>query len=345
MAAAGGATGAFPSFDCQITVELMQDPVCTADGHTYERAAIEKWLVGHDTSPATGVLLPNKNLSPNHTLRKSIDEWQKNFEMRLSRADIVIEGSPIAEGSFKTVYKGSHRFHAPGFDSETVVVAVLKKRKGDCATEAGMFLKLGRHPRLVRFFGQCVDGEDQLMVTEFAKHGSLSDGFKMWKETITLVHNVAIMQQIAQGMEHLSEVGIIHRDLAARHVLVMSFDESDALKTSVKITDYGLAAQRYNRSHVTIATVELSIRYTSPEALKKGRFSQFSDVWACGVTFWCYSHFFPSTLFLSHAHAISRLHALSRARARSLVLARALLSSRALSRALSHDYLSSLRSL
>jgi len=55
--------------------------------------------------------------------------------------------------------------------------------------------------------------------------------------TITLTHNVAIMQQIAQGMEHLSAEGIIHRDLAARNVLVMSFDEADALKTSVKITD------------------------------------------------------------------------------------------------------------
>ena len=55
--------------------------------------------------------------------------------------------------------------------------------------------------------------------------------------TITLTHNVAIMQQIAQGMEHLSAEDIIHRDLAARNVLVMSFDEVDALKTSVKITD------------------------------------------------------------------------------------------------------------
>jgi serine/threonine protein kinase len=133
------------------------------------------------------------------------------------------------------------------------------------------------------------------------------------------------MQQIAQGMEHLSAEGIIHRDLAARNVLVMSFDEADALKTSVKITDYGLAAESHNRSHVTIATVELPIRYMSPEALKKGRFSQYSDVWACGVIFWCYS---PNSLSLS--------------RARSLSLARALSCSRALSCARVHSLVHSL---
>jgi len=174
-----------------------------------------------------------------------------------------------------------------------------------------MFLKLGRHPRLVRFFGQCVDGEDQLMVTEFARHGSLSDCFETWEETITLVHNVAIMQQIAQGMEHLSAEGIIHRDLAARNVLVMSFDESDALKTSVKITDYGLAAGSYNRSHVTIAPVQLPTRYMSPEALQRGRFSQNSDVWARGVLFWCFSHILLTLPpFLPRAHSLSLARAL-----------------------------------
>jgi len=328
MAAGIGATGgqgkAMSSFFCTITDELMQDPVCTADGHTYERAAIEEWLAGHDTSPSTGVELPNKNLTPNLALRNSIDEWQETYGMHLRRADIVIEGRPIAAGSFKTVYKGSLRVHAPGGDSKTVVVAVLKIRKGDCATEADMFLKLGRHPRLVRFFGQCVDGEDQLMVTEFAKHGSLSDSFEKWEDTITLAHNVAIMQQIAQGMEHLSAEGIIHRDLAARNVLVMSFDETDVQKTSVKISDYGLAAGSYDRSHVTIAPVQLPTRHMSPEALQKGRFSQYSDVWACGVTFWCFSHIlspfppsFPRVRCLLRVRALSHLRSLFRACVRS----------------------------
>ena len=94
---------------CSITAEIMTDPVCTvrafhcprglfcishtllsrphhpifcglpslsrqADGHTYERSAIELWLETHDTSPATGVELQSKQLNPNHSLRSLIQD-------------------------------------------------------------------------------------------------------------------------------------------------------------------------------------------------------------------------------------------------------------------------------
>lgn len=50
----------------------MQDPVVAADGHTYERTAIERWFQNESTSPFRESL-PNKNLLPNITLRKLID--------------------------------------------------------------------------------------------------------------------------------------------------------------------------------------------------------------------------------------------------------------------------------
>jgi hypothetical protein len=44
--AAAGAVDSFvlDSFQCPVTMEVMIDPVITADGHTYERKAIEKWF-------------------------------------------------------------------------------------------------------------------------------------------------------------------------------------------------------------------------------------------------------------------------------------------------------------
>eukprot|EP00271_Cylindrocystis_brebissonii_P008177 TRINITY_DN22182_c0_g1_i1.p1 TRINITY_DN22182_c0_g1~~TRINITY_DN22182_c0_g1_i1.p1 ORF type:complete len:1092 (-),score=169.38 TRINITY_DN22182_c0_g1_i1:27-3302(-) len=72
--------------DC-ITQDIMRDPVFTADGHSYERCAIEAWLSHHDTSPMTGEVLPppgpegaggkgvDKTLRSNHVLRGQIIEY------------------------------------------------------------------------------------------------------------------------------------------------------------------------------------------------------------------------------------------------------------------------------
>ena len=56
-------------YKCPITAEIMTDPVCTADGFTYERTAIAEWLRTNDTSPSTGVRLACKSLVPNITVR------------------------------------------------------------------------------------------------------------------------------------------------------------------------------------------------------------------------------------------------------------------------------------
>merc|ERR1712096_319628 len=53
------------SFMCSITLEIMSDPVMTADGHTYERRAIvESFATGNHVSPLTNLLLPNTILVP-----------------------------------------------------------------------------------------------------------------------------------------------------------------------------------------------------------------------------------------------------------------------------------------
>jgi len=61
---------------CPITKMLMSDPVCTADGHTFERQAIALWLQTHNNSPLTGLALESKALTANHTVRGLIREWQ-----------------------------------------------------------------------------------------------------------------------------------------------------------------------------------------------------------------------------------------------------------------------------
>jgi len=64
---------------CPITQELMNDPVIAADGHTYERVAIERWLKMNTTSPKSGDELEMTAIFPNHLVRRMIREWQETY--------------------------------------------------------------------------------------------------------------------------------------------------------------------------------------------------------------------------------------------------------------------------
>jgi hypothetical protein len=164
MDAAGVADDAVcpPSFLDPVTHEIMGDPVFTADGQTFERRVVEEWFANNDTSPLHGGRLEHKRLVPNFALRKSIEEWRTKHHKIIPMSAIVI-GAQIGRGSFKVVHKGT--LSLPGARAPTTV-AVLRVRTSDVAAEVGVLLQLGLHPRLVRFFGQCEDGPDTLLVTE-----------------------------------------------------------------------------------------------------------------------------------------------------------------------------------
>ncbi|KAL6906235.1 hypothetical protein ACP4OV_003836 [Aristida adscensionis] len=64
-----------PEFLCPITLDLMRDPVIGPTGITYDRAAIEPWLLLRRTCPVSGARLRPDDLVPNHTLRRLLHAW------------------------------------------------------------------------------------------------------------------------------------------------------------------------------------------------------------------------------------------------------------------------------
>ena len=60
-----------PFLQCPISHEIMVDPVVAADGHTYEREALARWLHVHNTSPMTGERMGARML-PNHAVKSMI---------------------------------------------------------------------------------------------------------------------------------------------------------------------------------------------------------------------------------------------------------------------------------
>lgn len=60
---------------CPITCEIMGDPVVCADGFSYDRVAIQRWLTTSSMSPMTGLKLSNNSVTPNMALKDVIAAW------------------------------------------------------------------------------------------------------------------------------------------------------------------------------------------------------------------------------------------------------------------------------
>ncbi|KAI3458516.1 hypothetical protein Pfo_015179 [Paulownia fortunei] len=63
-------------FRCPISLDLMNDPVIVASGHTYDRNSISQWIdTGHHTCPKSGQRLIHMALIPNYALKSLIHQW------------------------------------------------------------------------------------------------------------------------------------------------------------------------------------------------------------------------------------------------------------------------------
>ncbi|EDQ90374.1 uncharacterized protein MONBRDRAFT_24758 [Monosiga brevicollis MX1] len=118
-------------------------------------------------------------------------------------------------------------------------------------------------------------------VLEWAPHGNLRDFVRRHPLSEAQLHQA--LHQTVSALAYLAKLDIVHRDVAARNVLVMA-----ASPTFVcKLGDFGLSrimpSSEYYKS---TADSEMPFRWMALECLVARRYSEHSDVWAFGVLVW-----------------------------------------------------------
>ncbi|MED6287095.1 Macrophage colony-stimulating factor 1 receptor 1 [Characodon lateralis] len=86
--------------------------------------------------------------------------------------------------------------------------------------------------------------------------------------------------QVAQGLDFLAAKNCIHRDVAARNVLLTSRREA-------KICDFGLARDIMNDSNYVVkGNARLPVKWMAPESIFDCIYTVQSDVWSYGILLW-----------------------------------------------------------
>ena len=153
-----------------------------------------------------------------------------------------------------------------------VALKVLASHLADNAEFRTRFLREARiaarlhHPNLVRTYDVSeVDGLPAI-VMELVEGGTLEDG--------TLTREEAA--QVAAGLAHAHEHGVVHRDLKPANLL-------RGRDAQVKIADFGIARAAEETMVTQIGTVLGTLRYLAPEQAEGRVVGPEADVYSLGV--------------------------------------------------------------
>ncbi|GMR36468.1 hypothetical protein PMAYCL1PPCAC_06663 [Pristionchus mayeri] len=144
------------------------------------------------------------------------------------------------------------------------------------------------HPNLLCLFGVSFRDSDTMeVIYEYAVNGTLHSLCRVRADAIdererenNMVDFLSAAIQISSGLEYLAVKMLVHRDVAARNVVVGE-------NFQVKVTDVASMMEQYREDYVNmVGRSGQPIRWMPRESIEAGRFTQKSDVWAFGVTLW-----------------------------------------------------------
>uniref|UniRef100_A0A8C8HH31 Receptor protein-tyrosine kinase n=1 Tax=Oncorhynchus tshawytscha TaxID=74940 RepID=A0A8C8HH31_ONCTS len=188
----------------------------------------------------------------------------------------------LGTGVFGSIHKG---IWIPEGDSVKIPVAIktIHDRTGRQTFHeiTDHMLAMGSldHQYIVRLLGVCPGASLQL-VTQLSTQGSLLEHIRHYRDSLDPQRLLNWCVQIAKGMYYLEEHRMVHRNLAARNVLL----KSDYI---VQISDYGIADLLYpDDKKYFYNEVKTPIKWMALESILFRRYTHQSDVWSYGVTVW-----------------------------------------------------------
>uniref|UniRef100_A0A2K5RE52 Ephrin type-A receptor 10 n=2 Tax=Cebus imitator TaxID=2715852 RepID=A0A2K5RE52_CEBIM len=202
------------------------------------------------------------------------------FAKELDVKSVTLERS-LGAGRFGELCCGC--LQLPGRQELPVAVHTLRDSASDSQRLSFLAeaLTLGQfdHSHIVRLEGVVTRGSTLMIVTEYMSHGALDGFLRRHEGQLMAGQLMGLLPGLASAMKYLSEMGYVHRGLAARRVLV----SSDLV---CKISGFGRGPRDRAEAVYTTMSGRSPALWAAPETLQFGHFSSASDVWSFGIVMW-----------------------------------------------------------
>jgi hypothetical protein len=191
-------------------------------------------------------------------LEAKYGEWYTPF------SDIKF-GQQLGQGASGQVFEGTWK------NTKVALKVSSTQANQSVIGELELMMKLRPHPNVVQLLGFSVHPETQsiILIIEFCNQGSLDSTLYDDKRNCEMSQKMSWLVGISKGLGHLHANNIVHRDVAARNVLLH--------QNEAKITDFGMSRLiDEQKQHGTTKSELGPIRWMAPESLKAKQYSSKS---------------------------------------------------------------------
>ncbi|XP_078593865.1 uncharacterized protein LOC144871828 [Branchiostoma floridae x Branchiostoma japonicum] len=225
------------------------------------------------------------------SLTETLSSWE------VEKEDIHFEHM-IGEGKFGHVVRARLRVPegyqvlvaAKSIRPDQMTASAVRDFRREMAILTRIHENKDGHPNVVKLYGVVTKSEPQYILVEYASNEELRRYLWSLREHRKVTGNSKLLERlgfacdVACGLSELTRLKIVHRDIAARNVVI-----SD--RKIAKIADFGLARDIYESSAYERASQGgeeelLPLKWMALESLRDGVYTCESDVWSYGVLLW-----------------------------------------------------------